>query len=329
MKKTALVTGAGGFIGSHLVDHLLHKNYTVRACTWYHPSQPRGWLATYNPNQQTSLSIHPGDIRDAAFVESVLEGVHEVYHLAALISIPHSYQTPESYFQTNVMGTLNLLQACRKYTLSRIIIVSSSEVYGTAQFTPMTESHPLQAQSPYSASKIAKEKLAESFWHSYQLPLTVVRPFNTYGPRQSLRALIPSLILQLLNGKDQIFLGDLSPTRDWVYVTDTVEALIKIANSPSTLGKVLNIATGIESSVGEIASGLIKRINPEAKLIQDPHRFRPPSSEVYRLCGSYSYLNQLTGWSPNYDLQEGISQTITWYRKFQRHPSYQNLSYRI
>ena len=329
MKKTALVTGAGGFIGSHLVDHLLHKNYTVRACTWYHPSQPHGWLATYNLDQQTSLSIHPGDIRDSTYVESMLAGVQEVYHLAALISIPHSYQAPESYFQTNVMGTLNLLQACRKYPVSRIVVVSSSEVYGTAQFTPMTESHPLQAQSPYSASKIAKEKLAESYWCSYKLPVTVVRPFNTFGPRQSLRALIPSLILQLLAGKDTIQVGDLSPTRDWVYVADTVEALIKIAHTPSTLGKVLNIATGKESSVGEIATGLIRWINPQAQLIQDPQRLRPSSSEVYRLCGSYSYLNQLTGWSPFFDLEKGIRKTIAWYREFREHPSFQNLSYRI
>ncbi len=329
MEKTALVTGAGGFIGSHLVERLLSLNYKVRALTWYHPNGSHGWLDISPLLSSPRLELILGDIRDSQHVAKLLEGIQEVYHLAALISIPHSYQEPESFFQTNLMGTLNLLQACRNHPVEKILLVSSSEVYGTARFTPITESHPLQAQSPYSASKIAKEKLAESFIHSYQLPISIVRPFNTYGPRQSLRALIPSLILQLLAGKEEILLGNIKPTRDWLYVPDTVEALIQIASEKDTVGKVLNIASGRECSVGEMAQTLIKLLNPQAMVVQDPKRIRPDSSEVYRLCGSSSLLQSITPWRPAYTLEAGLTETMKWFREHQQLPAYQNLSYRI
>ncbi|MEM6628521.1 MAG: SDR family NAD(P)-dependent oxidoreductase [Bacteroidota bacterium] len=329
MNKVALVTGAGGFIGSHLVERLIEKEYHVKAMTWYNPMGRKGWLDTLNREPHSRLEIIPGDIRDSHQVNSIVAGVSHIFHLAALITIPYSYQAPESYVQTNIGGTLNLLQACRANPVSRILIVSSSEVYGTAQFTPITESHPLQAQSPYSASKIAKEKLAESFFHSYQLPISIVRPFNTYGPRQSLRGVIPSIILQLLNGDEKVLIGDSRPTRDWVYVCDTVNALVDIAEQDTTIGKVLNIATGVETTVGSLAETLLQKILPSASLTQDPQRMRPTTSEVFRLCGSSELLHSLTQWEPKFTLDKGLEETILWFEKHRNLDSYQNLSYRI
>ena len=329
MKKVALVTGAGGFIGSHLVEELLARDYLVKALTWYNPLGGYGWLDSLKKDEHPALEIVPGDIRDSHLVTSLAEGATHIFHLAALITIPYSYQAPESYVQTNIGGTLNLLQASRLHSVSRLIIISSSEVYGSAQFTPITEDHPLQAQSPYSATKIAKEKLAESFFHSYGLPVSIVRPFNTYGPRQSLRGLIPSLILQLLQDQNEILIGDTGPTRDWVYVRDTIEALIAIAEEEETIGKTLNIATGTETSVGKLAEILIEKIRPSTNLVQDIKRLRPASSEVFRLCGSARMLNSLTDWVPKYPLEKGLEACISWYTQNQNLSYYQNLSYRI
>ena len=329
MKKVALVTGAGGFIGSHLVEELLKRGYQVKALTWYNALGGQGWLDTLSKSQTPTLEIIPGDVRDTHLLSSLVKGSTHVFHLAALITIPYSYQAPDSYVQTNIVGTLNLLQACRLHAVSRILITSSSEVYGTAQFTPITEDHPLQAQSPYSATKIAKEKLAESFFHSYDLPISIVRPFNTYGPRQSLRGLIPSLILQLLKKKKEIQIGDTRPTRDWVYVQDTVEGMIAIAEHEASIGKALNIATGTETSVGDLAENLIRKMEPGTRLVQDPKRLRPPSSEVFRLCGSAGLLHSLTDWLPKYSLEKGLETSINWYSQNQNLSYYQNLSYRI
>ena len=264
-----LVTGADGFIGSHLTEELVKKGFNVRAFVYYNSFNSNGWLDSLPFEVKNKIEFFSGDIRDPNGIRKAMEGIHVVFHLAALIAIPFSYHSPDSYIDTNVKGTLNILQAARDCNVKRILVTSTSEVYGTAQFVPITESHPKQPQSPYSASKIGADALADSFYRSFDLPVTIVRPFNTYGPRQSARAVIPTIITQLLNGISEIKLGDISPTRDLLYVKDTVEGFIKIAESDLLIGQEVNIATQSEISVGDLAKILINQINPNAIIISD------------------------------------------------------------
>jgi NAD dependent epimerase/dehydratase len=309
-----LITGADGFIGSHLTETLLRKGYDIRAFVMYNSFNSWGWLDTLDPELKKRVEIVSGDIRDPNGVRKAMEGVDVVFHLAALIAIPFSYSSPDSYIDTNIKGTLNIVQAARDLRTKRILVTSTSEVYGTAQFVPITEVHPKQPQSPYSASKIGADCIAESFFRSFDLPVTIVRPFNTYGPRQSARAVIPTIITQLLNGVTEIKLGDVIPTRDLLFVADTVEGFIKIAESENLIGQDVNIATQSEISVGDLANTLINLINPEAKIILDTQRLRPANSEVFRLFGSNEKIKRLTNWEQSYSLIEGLTQTVQWFR---------------
>jgi len=315
MGKTVLVTGAEGFIGSHLVEHLIAHDYQVRAFVWYNSFQQAGWLDSLSPAIRRHLEIYWGDIRDKQQVMKAAEGQASIIHLAALIGIPYSYQAPQSYLDTNVSGTLNVLEAARHHQTERVLITSTSEVYGTALFSPITETHPLQPQSPYSASKIAADSLAMSYYYSFELPVTVVRPFNTYGPRQSQRAIIPTVICQLLNEQNPLMLGDLRPERDLCYVKDTVEGFKKILETPTTVGQTLNIATSQAYSMQEVVRHLIEQIHPHTRIEKDPSRIRPVQSEVQRLCGDSTALQTLTGWHPAFDLKSGLAETISWFRE--------------
>ncbi|MBR1598333.1 MAG: NAD-dependent 4,6-dehydratase LegB [Lachnospiraceae bacterium] len=310
--KKVLVTGADGFIGSHLVERLLDSGYDVKAFTYYNSFNTWGWLDTFPKDKLSRIEIFSGDIRDPNGVREAMKGVDAVFHLAALIAIPFSYHSPDSYVDTNIKGTLNVLQAARQLDIERILVTSTSEVYGTAQYVPIDEKHPYQGQSPYSATKIGADRLAESFYRSFNLPITIVRPFNTYGPRQSARAVIPTIITQLLNGATEIKLGSLSPTRDFNYVKDTANGFVKIAETDKTIGEEINIATMKEISIGELASEIIALINPQARIVCDEQRLRPDKSEVNRLLGDNTKLQSLTDWKPEYTLKEGLAQTIEW-----------------
>ncbi|MCI9138656.1 SDR family NAD(P)-dependent oxidoreductase [bacterium 1XD42-8] len=312
MGKKVLVTGADGFIGSHLTETLLEAGYDVKAFVYYNSFNRWGWLDSFPIEKLQEIEIVTGDIRDPNGVSEAMAGTDMVFHLAALVAIPFSYHSPDSYVDTNIKGTLNVLQAGRRLETERIIITSTSEVYGSAQYTPIDESHPFQGQSPYSATKIGADRLAESFYRSFGMPISIVRPFNTYGPRQSARAVIPTIISQLLSGKKEIKLGSLSPTRDFNYVKDTAEGFLAIAQSENTIGEEINIATQQEISVGELAEEIISQINPEAKIICEKKRLRPEKSEVSRLLGANGKIKELTGWSPQYSLQKGIRETIQW-----------------
>lgn len=312
--KSVLVTGADGFIGSHLVERLLEEGCKIKAFTYYNSFNSWGWLDSLSKEQKDRIEIFSGDIRDPNGVRTAMQGVNIVFHLAALIAIPFSYHSPDSYVDTNIKGTLNVLQAARDLKVERVLITSTSEVYGTAQFVPITESHPKQGQSPYSATKIGADHLAESFFRSFNLPLSIVRPFNTYGPRQSARAVIPTVITQLLNGMEEIKLGDLTPTRDLLFVKDTVNGFIEIAKAPKLIGQEVNIATQSEISMGELAQELINQINPDARIVSDQQRLRPAKSEVFRLFGSNEKLKKETGWRQNYSLKRGLAETIEWFR---------------
>lgn len=309
-----LVTGADGFIGSHLTEELVKKGYEVKAFTYYNSFGTWGWLDRMPEDIMKHVEIFSGDIRDPNGVRTAMKGVEEVFHLAALIAIPFSYHSPDSYVDTNIKGTLNVLQAARDLETSKVLITSTSEVYGTAQYVPIDEKHPYQGQSPYSATKIGADRLAESFYRSFGTPVAIVRPFNTYGPRQSARAVIPTIITQLLSGKEEIKLGALSPTRDFNYVKDTVNGFIAIAESDKTVGEEINIATQNEISIGTLAEEIIRQINPNARIICDEQRMRPEKSEVNRLLGCNEKIKRLTGWRPNYTLESGIAETIDWIR---------------
>lgn len=312
--KKVLVTGADGFIGSHLTESLLEKGYQVRAFTLYNSFNTWGWLDTFPEEKMREIEIFSGDVRDPNGVREAMRGVDGVFHLAALIAIPFSYHSPDSYVDTNIKGTLNVLQAARELGTERVLITSTSEVYGTAQYVPIDEKHPFQGQSPYSATKIGADRLAESFFRSFDLPVSIVRPFNTYGPRQSARAVIPTIITQLLAGKRQIQLGALTPTRDFNYVKDTAAGFIAIAESDRTIGEEINIATGREISIGELAKEIIAQINPQAEILCDEQRLRPQKSEVNRLLGCNDKIRELTGWAPQYTFEQGIAATIEWLR---------------
>lgn len=310
-----LVTGADGFIGSHLTEELVKRGYQVKAFVYYNSFNNWGWLDTVSKEVLHNVEIFQGDIRDPNGVENAVKGVDAIFHLAALIAIPYSYHSPDTYVDTNIKGTLNILQAARKNDIGRVLVTSTSEVYGTAQYVPIDEKHPFQGQSPYSATKIGADRLAESFYRSFELPVTIVRPFNTYGPRQSARAVIPTIITQLLVGKTEINLGILTTTRDFNYVKDTVNGFISIYESDKTIGEEINIATQKEISIGQLAEELIRQINPRAKICCDKERLRPDKSEVSRLLGCNEKIMRLTDWRPQYSLQEGLKNTIDFFNK--------------
>ena len=315
MAKKVLVTGADGFIGSHLTEELVRQGYDVRAFVYYNSFNSWGWLDQSEQEIRESLEVFPGDIRDPNGVREAMKGCDQVFHLAALIAIPFSYHSPDSYVDTNIKGTLNVLQAAHQLGVQRLLTTSTSEVYGTARYVPIDEDHPFQGQSPYSATKIGADRLAESFYRSFATPVSIVRPFNTYGPRQSARAVIPTIITQLLGGAQEIQLGSLSPTRDFNYVSDTVAGFLAIANCEQAVGQEINIASGVEISIGQLARQLIDQINPSAVIVSDEQRLRPEKSEVERLLGSSEKLRSLTGWAPKVDLHRGLEQTIQWIRQ--------------
>lgn len=312
--ETVLVTGADGFIGSHLTEELVKSGYEVRAFAFYNSFNTWGWLDTLPSDIMDHVEVFTGDIRDPNGTREAMKDCDAVFHLAALIAIPFSYHSPDAYVDTNVKGTLNVLQAARLLETERVLVTSTSEVYGTAQYVPIDEKHPYQGQSPYSATKIGADRLAESFYRSFDLPVTIVRPFNTYGPRQSARAVIPTIITQLLAGKEEIKLGSLTPTRDFNYVKDTANGFIEIYKSEKTVGEEINIATQKEISIGELAEELIRQINPNARIVCEEERLRPEKSEVNRLLGSNEKIKQLTRWQPRYTLEQGLAETIAFLR---------------
>lgn len=315
MGNRVLVTGADGFIGSHLVELLVEKGFKVRAFTFYNSFNTWGWLDTLSKDIMESVEIFAGDIRDPNGVRKAMQGCQAIFHLAALIAIPFSYHSPDAYVDTNVKGTLNVLQAARDLETERVLVTSTSEVYGTAQYVPIDERHPFQGQSPYSATKIGADRLAESFYRSFELPVTIVRPFNTYGPRQSARAVIPTIITQLLAGKTEIKLGSVTPTRDFNFVKDTANGFYEIFRAEKTVGEEINIASQKEISIGRLAEEIICQINPVAQIVCDEERLRPEKSEVNRLLGSNEKIRQLTEWVPQYTLARGLTETIAFFRE--------------
>jgi len=329
LKTKVLITGADGFIGSHLTEALVDLGYDVKAFVCYNSFNSYGWLDTVSSDIKSKIEFFPGDIRDPNGVREAMKGVDIVFHLAALIAIPFSYHSPDSYIDTNVKGTLNIIQAARDNDVKRVLVTSTSEVYGTAQFVPITELHPKQPQSPYSASKIGADAIADSFYRSFDLPITIVRPFNTFGPRQSARAVIPTIISQLLNGAQEIKLGDITPTRDLLFVKDTVNGFLKIAQCNELIGHEVNIATQSEISVGDLAQQLIKNINPSAKIITDSIRVRPGKSEVFRLFGSNEKLKSYTDWNQKYTFEEGLKETIYWFSQKENLQQYKSDIYNV
>lgn len=313
--KTVVVTGADGFIGSHLTELLVSQGYKVRALALYNSFGSWGWLDNVpaNPN----LEIVMGDVRDPDFCRTLCRDAGTIFHLAALIAIPYSYVAPDSYVDTNIKGTLNMLQAARDNKADRILITSTSEVYGTAKYVPIDEKHPRQPQSPYSATKIGADALAMSFFNAFDTPVVIVRPFNTYGPRQSARAIIPTIITQIAAGVREIKVGDLSPTRDFNFVGDTVRGFLAIAEAPDekVLGHDINICTGKEVSMAQTLETIAALMGAEVKWVTDPLRLRPGKSEVFRLLGDNTLISSLTDWSPKWTLEEGLAETIRWFVK--------------
>lgn len=308
--KKILVTGADGFIGSHLTELLLDKGFDVRALAQYNSFNNWGWLEGM---ERQGLEVVTGDVRDPDFCRTITKGCDTVFHLAALIAIPYSYVAPDSYVDTNIKGTLNMLQAARDAGVDRLLVTSTSEVYGTAQYVPIDELHPRQPQSPYSATKIGADAIAKSFYNAFDLPVTIVRPFNTYGPRQSARAIIPTIITQIANGAEEIKVGDLTPTRDFNYVKDTAAGFLALAQAPGLEGEEVNIATGREVTMQETLETIARVMGREVKWVTDPERLRPGKSEVRRLLGSNEKIGRLTGWRPRYSLEEGLRETVAWF----------------
>jgi NAD dependent epimerase/dehydratase len=315
--KKVLVTGADGFIGSHLTEHLLSVGADVRAFVYYNSFNSWGWLDGAAPDLLKSIDVFAGDIRDPHGVRKAMQGCDVVLHLAALIAIPYSYHSPDTYVDTNIKGTLNIVQAARELGVERVVHTSTSEVYGTAQFVPITEEHPLQGQSPYSASKIGADQMALSFHRSFDTPVTVIRPFNTYGPRQSARAVIPTIITQIAAGARQIKLGSVRPTRDFNYVRDTVRGFVALAECDDALGQVINIGSNFEISIGDTARMIAELMNREIELLSDEQRLRPAGSEVERLWADNTRARELTGWQPEFGgvagLRRGLRATIEWF----------------
>ena len=313
-----LITGADGFIGSHLTEALIRQGHNVRAFVLYNSFNSWGWLDHCGEDVKGEFEVFSGDIRDPHGVKAAMKGCDVVLHLAALIAIPYSYHSPDTYVDTNIKGTLNVLQAARELDVRRVIHTSTSEVYGTARFVPITEEHPLQGQSPYSASKIAADQLAYSFYASFGLPVVIARPFNTYGPRQSARAVIPAIITQVANGQRQIKLGAVSPTRDFNYVQDTVTGFIAALNSEQGLGEVVNFGSNFEISIGDTARLIAETMNTEIEIITDEARLRPENSEVERLWADNTKARQLFDWRPTYGgpegFKRGLAETIAWFK---------------
>ena len=310
MKYVALVTGADGFIGSHLTEMLVAQGHHVKALSQYNSFNNWGWLEDISCKDQ--VEVLTGDIRDPHYCKHIAKGVDIIYHLAALIAIPYSYVAPDSYVDTNIKGTLNLCQAAKENGNTRVIHTSTSEVYGTAQYVPIDEKHPLQPQSPYSATKIAADAMAMSFFNAFELPVTIARPFNTYGPRQSARAVIPTIITQIANGMKQIKLGDVSPTRDFNYVEDTCRGFVALAESDQTIGETVNIGSNFEISVGDTLNLIKQLMNSDVEFIIDKQRVRPEKSEVFRLWCDNTKIEKLTGFKPKVDIREGLKRTIDW-----------------
>lgn len=311
-KTKVLVTGADGFIGSHLTEALLSAGYQVRALSYYNSFNDWGWLEGIN---NPDLEVVSGDVRDPDFCRHITRGCSLVFHLAALIAIPYSYVAPDSYVDTNIRGTLNMLQAARDCNVERIVVTSTSEVYGTALYVPIDENHPRQPQSPYSATKIGADALAKSFYNAFELPVVIARPFNTYGPRQSARAIIPTIITQIAAGHREIKVGDLTPTRDFNFVTDTAAVFIALATAPGIEGREINIATGREVTMEETLHTIARLMDADIKWVTDPERIRPSKSEVRRLLGDNKLITSLTDWRPRVSLEEGLSKTIDWFVK--------------
>ena len=313
--KRVLVTGAGGFIGSHLTERLVKEGAKVRAFVHYNSRNDWGLLELLSKDILQEIEIFSGDIQDSFAVCKAVKGCHIVFHLASLIAIPYSYIAPQSFVSTNVLGAVNVMEACLKEGVERVVHTSTSEVYGTARYVPIDENHPLQGQSPYSASKIGADKIAESYYRSFDLPVAIIRPFNTYGPRQSARAVIPTIITQLLTS-DRLKLGDLTPTRDLNYVEDTVEGFLKMATIPEAVGKVINIGSGKEISIGNLAYKIMQIIGKNVPVVTEEIRKRPEKSEVKRLIADNSKARKLLGWQPRFSLEEGLKRTIVWVEKY-------------
>lgn len=308
-----LVTGADGFIGSHLTEVLLKEDCRVRALTQYNSFNYWGWLEDVDPDD--SLEVVTGDVRDPNFCREICKDIDVVFHLAALIAIPYSYVAPDSYIDTNVKGTLNICQAARDSGVKRILVTSTSEVYGTAKYVPIDEKHPLQPQSPYSASKIGADAIAMSFYNAFKLPITIVRPFNTYGPRQSARAVIPTIISQIANGMNEIKLGDLSPTRDFNYVEDTCRGFLELAKCDQAIGETVNIGSNFEISIKDTLDLIKDIMHSDVRFITDEQRIRPENSEVFRLWCDNTKIRELTGFEPKYSIREGLEKTVEWFTK--------------
>jgi len=310
INNKVLVTGADGFIGSHLTEMLLEKGYRVKALAYYNSFNDWGWLEDIH---HPRLEVVTGDVRDPHLCKHITKDVDTIFHLAALIAIPYSYIAPDSYVDTNIKGTLNICQAARENGVGRVIVTSTSEVYGTAQYVPIDENHPKQPQSPYSATKIGADAIAMSFFNAFELPVVIARPFNTYGPRQSARAIIPTIITQIANGKKEIQIGDLTPTRDFNYVKDTCKGFVELAACDKAIGEEVNIAGNQEISMRDTLQLIAKIMNANVAFVEDKQRLRPKNSEVFRLRGDNTKIKQLTGYTPSYSLEDGLRETVTWF----------------
>ena len=317
--KKVLVTGAEGFIGSHLTERLVELGADVTALAQYNSFNSWGWIDTFDKNIKESIKVVTGDIREYDGMKRIIKGQEVVLHLAALIAIPYSYLSPMAYVRTNVEGTTNVLEACREYDVEKIVHTSTSETYGSALYVPIDEKHPMQGQSPYSASKIGADKMAESYYKSFNMPIATLRPFNTYGPRQSARAVIPTIISQILAGKTEIKLGSLTPTRDFNFVKDTAEAFIKVAESEKTIGEVINAGSNYEITIGDTVKKIISIIGKDVKILCDDERIRPENSEVNRLWADNAKIKELTGWQPNYTIDQGLEATVEWIKNNMHH----------
>jgi NAD dependent epimerase/dehydratase len=322
--RPVLVTGADGFIGSHLVDLLLSEGFTVRALSQYNSFNSRGWL---EGNNHPRLEVVSGDVRDANFCREITRGCSTVFHLAALIAIPYSYIAPDSYVDTNIKGTLNMCQAAKDAGIERIVVTSTSEVYGTAQYVPIDEKHPRQPQSPYSATKIGADAIALSFYNAFELPVVIARPFNTYGPRQSARAIIPTIISQIAAGATEIKVGDLTPTRDFNFVEDTCRGFLALAQTEGIEGRDINIATGTEITMADTLDLIAKLMGKDVRYVVDPERIRPSKSEVRRLCGDNTVITSLTSWRPQVSIEEGLRRTIEWFTDAKNLAKYKPFEY--
>lgn len=331
--KKVLVTGADGFIGSHLTEHLLEQNVNVRAFVMYNSFNSWGWLDSLPTDLQAVLDVFSGDIRDPNGVRNAMNGCDIVLHLAALVAIPYSYHSPDTYVDTNIKGTLNIVQAARDLAIEKVVHTSTSEVYGTAQFVPITEQHPLQGQSPYSASKIGADQIALSFYKSFETPVTVIRPFNTYGPRQSARAVIPTIISQIAAGERTIRLGNITPTRDFTYVRDTVRGFVEMAACNDNLGEVVNIGSGFEISIGDTVRTIADAMGADIQIETDNQRVRPSKSEVERLYAGIEKAQNLFNWNPQYGgkegFTEGLKETIDWFTQKENLAKYKHGIYNI